>query len=385
MKVLKTMHTEHSALVALNMVPDMGAITVAKLTEVFGSAAAALQASADDLLRCPGIGRTRAASFADAFRTIDPDKEESRAEKMKVRIIARSDPEYPRALLDIHDPPLVLYCFGDIAAFDIPAVAMVGTRMPTVYGRETARRFAYGIASAGYAVVSGMARGIDTESHRGAVDAHGRTIGVLGGAIDCFYPEENRPLAHAVVNSGGIIVSEYPLGRQPDRQTFPMRNRIISGLSAGIIVVEAAVKSGSLITASQAVEQGRAVMAIPGRIDTPTSLGCNKLIREGAKIVLDPGDVIDELASFRFDWGGKTVAPATKAQAPSQRAQPAPFVPLSEDEQKLVDAVGSEEKQVDEVIRISGVEAGRASALLVTLQLKRKIKLLPGGWVSGNV
>lgn len=386
------MHSEHAALIALNMVPDIGSVTVRKLTETFGSAAKALGASAHDLLACPGIGRARAEAFADAFRRVDPGAEEARAAKLHVRLVAQCDAEYPQALREIHDPPLVLYCAGDLSAFDAPGVAMVGTRTPTVYGRETARRFAYGLAAAGYAVVSGMARGIDAAAHRGALDAHGRTIGVLGGAIDCFYPEENRELARETVKSGGLVVSEYPFGRKPDRQTFPMRNRIISGLSAGTLVVEAAVKSGSLITAEQATEQGRAVMAIPGRIDTPTSLGCNKLIRDGAKIVLSPDDVIDELSAFPFAWrqanaqsaSRNGATPTAKAPAPADKST-RPFVPLSDEEQRLVDAIGPEETQVDEVIRVSGVEAGRASALLITLQLKRQLKLLPGGWVTRNL
>ena len=382
------MVSEHLALIALNMVQDVGAVTARRLTDAFGSAAAALGASEDDLLDCPGIGRARAAALADAFRRADPEAEERRAGKLGVTLVTRADAAYPAALATIYDPPLALYCFGDLAAFAAPAVAMVGTRTPSVYGRETAERFAYAFAAAGYAVVSGMARGIDSAAHRGALAAKGRTIGVLGGAIDCFYPPENKELGRSVAKSNGLVISEYPLGRQPDRQTFPMRNRIISGLSRATLVVEAATKSGSLITASQAAEQGRTVMAVPGRIDVPTSQGCNRLIRDGALIALCPEDVLDELATLPLAAPDGAPPRPRAAEGPSVAPSPAPspsaapFVPLSPDEQSLVDALGPEEVQIDELIRLSGVEAGRANALLIALQLKRLVTLLPGGWVK---
>ena len=374
------MISERQALIALNLVPDVGSVTVRRLAERFGSAAEALSADAAALADCQGIGKTRATAFAEAFRKVDPEREETAAARKGVRIVAKCDSDYPRELLSIYDPPLVLYCYGDLAAFQAPAVAMVGTRSPSLYGVETARRFAYALASAGYAIVSGMARGIDTAAHRGALDAHGRTIGVLGGAIDCFYPNENRELGRSVAKSGGLVISEYPLGRQPDKQTFPMRNRIISGLSAGTLVVEAATKSGSLITAAQAAEQGKAVMAIPGRIDVPTSLGCNTLIQEGAKMCLSPDDVIDELSTLRLGD-----APAAEGRPPpAARPDPAPFVPLSDEERSLVDAIGDEERPIDEVIRLSGVGAGRANGLLIGLQLKRLVEILPAGWVRAK-
>lgn len=384
--------SEREALVALNLVPDMGPITFGKLAGAFGSAEAILNAAAEDIAACPGLGAKRGAALAEEFRRADPSREIARAAKMGIRVIARCDSEYPAILKKIHDPPLVLYCFGDIAAFSVPAVAMVGTRTPSAYGDETARRFAYSVASAGYCVVSGMARGIDTASHKGALDAHGRTIGVLGGAIDCFYPQENRELARNAAKTGGLIVSEFPLGRKPDRGTFPMRNRIISGLSRVTLVVEAASRSGSLITASQAMEQGRQVMAIPGRIDVPNSLGCNKLIRDGAAMALCPEDVLDEMNSLALDDGGSAGNDGLAGrdglgEQPGQagRTRPAavsaPFIPLSAEEQRVFDVIGHEETHCDEVIRRSGIDAGRANALLLALQLKGVAELLPGGWV----
>lgn len=393
------MISDHDACVALNLVPDMGTVTFRKLEAVLGSASAVATATMDDLLQCPGIGMAKATAFAEALASIDPGMEEARAAKKGIRIIAICDPEYPKILKGIYDPPLALYCYGDLEAFSRPGVAMVGTRTPSLYGMETAKRFAHAIASAGFCIVSGMARGIDTASHQGALDARGRTIAVLGGAIDCFYPTENKELGRTVAKSGGLIISEFPLGRKPDRLTFPRRNRIVSGLSRITLVVEAAAKSGSLITASQAVEQNRPVMAIPGRIDVPTSLGCNLLIRDGATMALSPDDVLDELYSLPLaqvdgpdaeekdsgDGAASAGQPATKGRGrpPRACAAPAPqaFVPLSDEEQRLLDAIGGEETMIDEVIRVSNVEAGRANALLMALQLKRLAEILPGGWV----
>jgi DNA processing protein len=378
------MATEREALVALNLVPEMGPIAWRKLLGVFGSAAAVLAATEDDLRDRAGFGAQRAAALAEAMRGADPTRELSLAAKTGIKIIAKCDPEYPSILKKIADPPLVLYCFGDLDAFTVPAAAIVGTRIPTVYGSETAHRFAYAVAAAGYCVVSGMARGIDTSSHKGALDAKGRTIGVLGGAIDCFYPSENRELGRTVAKSRGLIVSEFPLGRKPDRTTFPMRNRIISGLSRLTLVVEAAAKSGSLITAGQAMEQGRTVMAIPGRIDVPSSLGCNLLIKDGAAMALSPNDLLDEMDSLGLQTDNAVqAATATQRAARATQSPPQkPFVPLTDEENRIYEAIGAEETLIDEVIRHSGVDAGRANALLLSLQLKRLAEILPGGWVK---
>lgn len=368
------MITEHQALIALNLVPDIGAITAKRLTEKFGSAAKALSASVDELITCQGISKARAEAFASSFSSVDPIKEEENAKRLGLQIITQVSAEYPEILRTIHDPPLALYCFGDLAALQLTGLAIIGTRTPTAYGREMAEKFAYRTAMAGYIIVSGMAAGIDTVAHMGALKANGKTIGVLGGAIDRFYPKENTELAKRVAKTGGLIISEYPLGRSPDRHTFPMRNRIVSGLTRGTLVVEAAFKSGSLITADQALEQGRAVMAIPGRIDTPSSQGTNNLIKNGAKMVLSPEDVLEELATFNF---GNEVKPQKEA-AP----KPQQHIPLSPEEQALLNAMEAGDNLIDEVIRKSAIDAGKANGLLITLQLKNLVKILPGGWVT---
>lgn len=253
------MHTERTATIALNMIPGIGAVLTRNCTETFGSLSALFYASAKDLLQVPGIGQGRADSLYRALHEVDVEAELARARDANVTLVTLVDPTYPRLLREIHDPPLVLYVRGSVEALDTACVAMVGTRSPTQYGRETARRFAYQLAQAGVTVVSGLARGIDTESHQASLQAKGRTIAVLGSALNEIYPRENLPLADSIAASTGAVISEYPFGRKADRQTFPMRNRIVSGLSRATLVVEAGISSGTLITANQALEQiGRA-------------------------------------------------------------------------------------------------------------------------------
>ncbi len=367
--------TERQALIALNRVTGMGAVTAKRLIAKFGSAAASLDATEAELVAVQGIGETRAAQFREAFVHADWDTEEARAAELGVRIISWDEPDYPKLLKQIYDPPLVLYVCGDVAALQGTGVAVVGTRHPTRYGCESAHRFGYQLAGAGYVVVSGLALGIDAEAHRGALEANGRTVAVLGGALDCLYPVENRPLAVQMAKQGGAVVSEYPFGRQPDRQTFPMRNRIVSGLSAGVLVVEASLQSGTLITVDQALEQGRTVMAMPGRIDSVASQGCHRLLRNGARLVTDVDEIAEELQELIAIPRDRPVplAPPDPAERP---------VGLGPEEAQLLAALGDEELAVDDLVRVSALDAGRVNGLLVGLQIKRRIRLLPGARVK---
>ena len=369
--------TEREALIALNRVPGIGAVTVKRMQQAFGSAAAIFDASAGDLAQVYGIGPDRAAAFHRDFRAARFDDELARAERLHVTLVTWADPAYPAVLKEIADPSLVLYVAGDPAALAGTAVAVIGTRQASVYGRETARRLGYQLAAAGFVVVSGMARGIDTEAHTGALQAKGRTVAVLGGALDCIFPQENEGLARQMAAEGGAVVTEYPFGRQPDRQTFPMRNRIVSGLSRGVVVVEAPLNSGTMITVGQALDQNRTVMAVPGRVDSPNAAGCHRLVREGARLVTCAGDVAEELRELlppRPRRGTAAAVPAAAAPAPPQPV-------LAEDERRLI-ALLDEERHVDFLIRTSGLAAGRVNALLVGLQLRRLVTLLPGGMVK---
>lgn len=370
--------TEREAVIALNMVSGIGAILVKRLKERFGACAAAFEASEAELAAVPLIGPSRARSFYRSMRESDYAGEIARAERNGVALTTWDDPAYPAELLKIADPPLVFYSRGDMAALSRPCISMIGTRRASIYGGETARRFAYQLAGAGYTVVSGLAHGIDTESHRGALQAHGTTVGVLGGALNCFYPKENTGLAKEMVAGGGAVITEYPFGREPDRQTFPMRNRIVSGLSKGVLVIESPLNGGTMITVKQALEQGRPVMAVPGRIDSPSSQGCHRLIREGARLVTNVDEVLEELNDLFTGMGTRRpVAPGTD-KAPPKVAEGRPRAVLSPEERSVFQLLTTEGVGVDELVRRSGLDAGRVGAILIGLQIKRLAKSLPG-------
>ena len=370
---------EREALIALNRVSGIGSVTVKRMQAAFGSVAAIFDASENDLSRVYGVGADRAAGFYRDFRTVRCDDELARAERLNVKLVTWADAAYPAVLKEIADPSLVLYVAGDPAALSGTGVAVIGTRQATVYGRETARRFGFQLAAAGYVVVSGLARGIDTEAHNGALQAKGLTVAVLGGALDRIFPAENEGLAREIVAAGGALVSEYPFGRQPDRQTFPMRNRIVSGLSRGVVVVEAPLNSGTMITVGQALDQNRSVMAVPGRVDSPHAAGCHRLLREGARLVTCADDVADELQELLPRSARRNASEAIHpplAVSADEARTPQPV--LTDDERRVMGLL-DEERHVDFLIRSSGLSASRVNSLLVGLQLRRMVQLLPGG------
>ncbi len=376
--------TEREALVAMNMVTGMGAITAKRLLERMGSFAAALKATEAELAAVPSLGEVKARQFAQDFRTVAFEAEMARAERLHVRLVTWVDPDYPPTLKQIADPPLVIYLRGAVEALNNTCVAIIGTRHATVYGRETARRFGFQLAGAGYTVVSGLATGIDAEAHTGAVQAKGKTVGVLGGALDRFYPKENEALARSIVQNGGAIISEYPFGRAPDRQTFPMRNRIVSGLSKGVLVIESPLTSGTMITVNQALEQNRVVMAVPGRVDSPASQGCHRLLREGARLVTNADEVIDELQDLTACMRRETLSATKPADEtpPSEPASARPKPVLTEEERRVYELLTAEGNAVDEIVRASGIDTGKASSILIGLQIRRLAKALPGGRVA---
>jgi len=385
--------TEREARIAFNMIPTVGAVTFARLVrETEGDAAAAWEFYPNKL---DWEGKTP-----------DWEREIARAEKMKIKIVTEADAEYPQQLRNIPSPPLALYVAGSVEALSKSAVALVGTRHSTEYGRDVAERFAFGLAKRGWCVVSGLARGIDACAHRGALAAEGVTVGVLGGALDMFYPNENRALAREMVEKGGCVASEFPFGRAPDVQTFPQRNRIVSGLAKGVVAVECPIHSGTLITCTRAVEQGRAVMAVPGRIDWRTSEGCHHLIREGARMVTSVDDIVEELtplssrakqadsSSVRNAAAPRRTVRQVEARpdveplagcGPAKASKNAPVLPeakISSEEASVLRAVPEEGATMDAVARICGLGAACVSALLVGLRLKGRVRLLPGNRVA---
>ena len=357
---------DREAYIALNMMGRVGPVGVRSLQRSLGSVRAVFEADAAALAQAPGIGREFAAAVVAQRDHVDWRGEEDRATALGARIVTPCDPEYPRPLSEIHDPPLALYVKGNLQGGDRHAIAVVGTRRPTHYGREQASRLAYGLAKAGMTVVSGLARGVDTEAHEAALKASGRTLAVLGGALDCMYPASNKGLADRIAASGAVL-SEFPLGRQPDKTTFPMRNRIVSGLSMGVVVVEAGARSGALITSAQALAQGRLVFAIPGRVDVPSAAGCLSLIRDGAKLVTCLDDILQE-----FEY---LVPQGTAAGEP---AHAIPAVPLSGDEARLAAVLEEGECDVDGLIRSTGMSPAAVNSILFSMEMKRAVRMLPG-------
>ncbi len=278
----------------LSMISGVGPRIRKALIERFGSARAVLAAAPSELREVQGVGPKLVRKIADADHELDVQAEIDLCRRRGIKILVESDPDYPRALREIHDPPGVLFVRGALKPDDALAVGIVGTRHGTQYGLRTAERLAGSLARAGLTIVSGLARGIDAAAHRGALAAGGRTIAVLASGVTNIYPPEHDRLAEEVA-AHGALVSEAPPGGEPLAGMFPQRNRLISGLSLGVIVVEAADRSGALITARHAMEQGREVFAVPGNVDSRTSRGCHRLIRDGARLVESADDVLEEL------------------------------------------------------------------------------------------
>jgi len=358
--------TDREATIALNMMEGLGPIKVRALIDFLGSPQAVFDVDGSELQKVRGIGEKLKFSILEQRTQIDPVGEEKQAESLGVRIVTMLDEEYPDALKAIHDPPLALYVRGELTRDQ--ALGIVGSRKATHYGLNVADRMAYQLAQIGFTVVSGLARGIDTAAHEGTLKAKGRTIAVLGAAIDQLTPPENAELADAIAQSGAVI-SEYPLGRQADRQTFPYRNRIISGLSMGVLVVEAGFKSGSLHTADAALEQGRSVFAVPGRIDHPAAKGTNRLIKNGAKLVDNVGDILEEF---------ELLIPPEAVEEPEKQPAARPEVPLSEQEKKVVEALWPGGQDVDSLARETGMTSAEISGVLLGLEMKRVVNMLPG-------
>ena len=360
---------ERDAYIALNMIQGIGPISVRAMVQALGSAAAIFEADRDQLLAVAGIGPELSKKIVAQRRSVAWEAELAAVEKLGAAVLTPVDDAYPKPLREIHDPPLALYVWGRLEERDRHAVAVVGSRRMTLYGQQTSERLAYQLAQAGFTVVSGLARGIDTAAHRGALKAKGRTLAVLGGALDRIYPEENTDLAKAIAESGAVL-SEFPLGRDPDKTTFPMRNRIISGLSLGVLVVEAGVDSGAMITAREAADQGRTVFAIPGRIDSAGSKGCHRLIRDGARLVETVDDILEE-----FEMLIPRERSAAGAETPASR--PAPT--LSADEACLVELLRQEERMdMDALTRRSGLSPAAVSVAAIGLEMKRVARMMPG-------
>jgi DNA processing protein len=356
------------ALVALNMIEHVGPVRVRQLLEHFGDAPAVLHASKLRLLQVRGIGEETAEAIANWEKSVDLDGELKRIQDSGCHILTQTDDGYPELLRQIYDPPIVLYVKGRLTAKDRNAVAMVGSRLTTHYGLETARKLAYQLAYVGVTVVSGGARGIDTAAHQGALSAKGRTIAVMGTGINIIFPSENVELFERIATNGAVV-TQFPFNRKADKQSFPIRNRIVAGMTLGTVVVEANFTSGALITAGMAIDNGRQLFAVPGRIDSPQSKGCHDLIKKGAKLCEGAEDILSEF-EYLFPTSNRPPSPAESGTLPALN--------LSGNEQKVYDGLSNEEMTMDEVIRCSGLPASAVSVALLGLEMKRLVKQLPG-------
>lgn len=356
------------ALVALNMIEGVGPIRVRQLLEHFGEAPKILSASSSQLRQVRGIGQDTADAISNWEKSVDLAGELKRIADFGCHVLTQADENYPASLKEIYDPPVVLYVKGELNSKDKNAVAMVGSRMTTHYGLEVARKLAYQLAYVGVTVVSGGARGIDTAAHQGALSGKGRTVAVLGTGINLIFPSENAELFERIAANGAVI-TQFPFNRQADKQTFPIRNRIVAGMTLGTVVVEANLTSGALITANFATEYGRQVFAVPGRIDSPRSKGCHELIKKGAKLCEGAEDILSE-----FEY----LFPSSNKLPGASETGVLPAIELSENEQKVYDALGDEELNTDDVIRRSGLPSSAVSVALLSLEMKRLVRQLPG-------
>ena len=359
--------TEFEALLRLSMTKGIGAKTYQALIERFGSSESILDASRSELETIPGVGIKIATAINEISRNIDISTEINLAKEKGVQIIPYTSDLYPKHLKTIYDPPLILYVKGNILETDILALAIVGARRCTYYGLSQAERFGRLLAQKGFCIVSGMARGIDAAAHRGAISAKGRTIAILGCGLGVLYPRENIELAEQIPQHGAIV-SELPMNTPPDFRNFPPRNRLISGLSLGVLVVESSLKSGSLITAQWALEQGKEVFAIPGNIDNVYSRGTHKLIKEGAKLVEDVSDIVQELGPI-----AETLSPCDESETSDPRS-----LTLNSHEKKIFSLLSSSPKDIDEIIQLAGLPTSVVTSTLMILEIKKLVKKLSG-------
>jgi DNA processing protein len=358
--------------IALSFVTGVGSRTAALLLDRFGSPAACFDANRA-ALESAGLKRESIDALKSAAPFDRADREIETLASLGARAITLENEDYPRLLRETYDPPIVLYSLGDLSrALSHPAVAIVGSRRCSTYGKNVAEMLARDLASRGVTVVSGLARGIDTAAHRGAIAGRGLTVAVMGTGLDELYPKENHKLASQIIGQGALV-TEFPTATPPVSQNFPFRNRVISGLALGVLVVEGAERSGSLITARMAYEQGRDVFAVPGNITSSKSFGPNYLIKDGAKLVQTWRDVVEE---FPLDLKSAILASECKSEADQMSFDE---VALSEAEKKILRLIKPDEPaHIDWLIEKSGLSSGELMSALLNLEMTDRIRQLPG-------
>lgn len=354
--------TDEHAFIVLNALPMVGPVLCQRLLKRFqGSAVSIFNANQTELLSVKGIGEHTLDRILNWQEYFDLAKELSSIKAHKVNFISLNDSSYPKPLKEIYDPPIGYYHLGKMIEIPLPCISIVGTRMASLYGRKQARTIARELAKLGFCIVSGMARGIDYEAHMGALEVGGTSVAVLGNGIDIIYPPEHLELYQTLLEKG-CIISEFPIGRGADKQSFPMRNRIVAGLSSSVVIVESGIRGGSMITANFAVENGREVFAVPGRLDQAQSLGCLKLIKEGANMFTSIGAFLEETRHR------KEIQAIAEFESPKQGIN---YDSLNESERQIVDALqGGERLSVNEVAETINESISSINALMVQLELK---------------
>jgi DNA processing protein len=347
--------------IGFNLVRGIGPAKLKVMLEYFGSLGQAWQASESQLQHI-GVDKRAIQALSETRSSIDLEVELARIKSANIDLLTWDSPDYPRYLRELANPPPLLYVRGEILEIDQWAVAIVGTRRLTTYGRQVTRDLVAGLVMNKVTIVSGLARGIDAEAHKAAVEFGGRTIAVLGSGMDNVYPPEHRSLARQIVDGNGAVVTEYALGVKPDARNFPPRNRVISGLSLGVVVVEAGERSGASITANFALEQDREIFAVPGNIVSPASRGTNRLIQQGAKLVRNAADILEEL--------NLTMVPE---QTAVQMA-----MPDSEEEALLLSRLSHQPLHIDDLTREAGLESGLVSSTLTLMELKGMVNQVGG-------
>jgi DNA processing protein len=354
--------------IILNMIPSVGSSTFRRLVKFFGSPSAVLNASLRELSMVRGVTQSVCQNIIDHRDNIQADRELDLINQHNCKIITIDDENYPASLKAIYDPPPILYVKGNLLPDDSHAISVVGTRNATTYGIKVAELLSGQLASRGITIVSGMAHGIDTFAHNGALNAKGRTIAVMGCGLDIVYPAENSSLFEKIVSSGAVI-SEFSMGTKPHRGMFPRRNRVISGISLGTLVVEASKQSGAMITVDCALEQGREVFAVPGQIFSDTSKGTNELIKQGAKLVDSVEDILNELPSYTFQPSEDESLKNEDALIESQ---------LSQEESAIWKVINSSPIHIDDIAKRSALPIYKVSSTLVMLELKGLVQQLAG-------
>ena len=362
-----TLQDDRLAWLSLYMIPGLGNAVLKRLIETFGDPETIFRVHTTELLRVEGVRRDIAGKIVSRAYDKEAEGQIRKAEQCGARILVYTDPDYPAYLREIHNPPMILFVKGKEIPLDKTFIGVVGSRNPTHYGRNAAEKIAMGLAVRGAGVVSGLARGIDAAAHQGCLMGDGFTVGVLGTGIDVVYPESNSGLFRRVEEKGAIV-SEFPAGTPPEPRNFPIRNRIISGLTRGTVVVEATRNSGSLITASLALEQGRDVFAVPGSIDSFKSTGSHFLIKQGAKLIENADDI---LAEFGFVGRGVVGRSAPKNHDGTPRD-------MDESERKIYEIIGDYPVHIDDIVRLGNMDAGRVAGILMKMELEGMVRQLPG-------